>query len=85
MLMEFQRIMERELALHASIKVKVCYIRKDKPKFLLQEKWLCEDTRTEFSRTSDDETKNDLIRQKENQFLSNFMKLNSEKARWNFI
>ena len=40
MLLEFQRIIERALALYAP--VKACYIRKDKPKFLLQEKWLCE-------------------------------------------
>ena len=43
MLLEVQRIIERALALHAPIKV--CYIRKDKPKFLLQEKWLCEKTK----------------------------------------
>ena len=62
MLLEFQRIIERALALYAPIKA--CYIRKDKPKFLLQEKWLCEKQKKQFSRTSDDETKNDLIRQK---------------------
>ena len=39
----------------------------------------------QFSRISDDETKNDLIRQKEKQLLSSFMELNSEKNRWNFI
>ena len=80
MLLEFQRIIERALALHAPIKA--CYIRKDKPKFLLQEKWLCEETKRLFSRISEDETKNDLIRQKEKQVLSSFMELNSEKARW---
>ena len=31
------------------------------------------------------ELKNNLFRQKEKQFLSSFMELNSEKARWNFI
>ena len=35
----------------------------------------------QFSRISDDETKNDLILQKEKQLLSSFMELNSEKAR----
>ena len=79
MLLEFQRIIERALALHAPIKA--CYIRTDKPKFLLQEKWLCEETKRQFSRISGDETKNDLIRQKEKQLLSSFMELNSEKAR----
>ena len=83
MLLEFQRIIERALALHAPIKA--CYIRTDKPKFLLQEKWLCEETIRQFSRISDDEIKNDLIRQKEKQLLSCFMELNSEKARWKFI
>ena len=83
MLLEFQRIIERELALHAPIKA--CYIRTDKPKFLLQEKWLCEETKRQFSRISDDETKIDLIRQKEKQLLSSSMELNSEKARWKFI
>ena len=39
----------------------------------------------QFPRITDDETKNDLIRQKEKQLLSSFMELNSEKARWNFI
>ena len=39
----------------------------------------------QFSSNSDDETKNDLIRQKEKQLLSSFIELNSEKARWNFI
>ena len=82
MLLEFQRIIERALALHASIKA--CYIRTDKPKFLLQEKWLCEETKRQFSRISDDETKNDLIRQKEKPLFSSFMELNSEKARWKF-
>ena len=83
MLLEFQRTIERALALHAPIKA--CYIRTDKPKFLLQEKWLCEETKRQFSRISDDETKNDVIRQKEKQLLSSFMELNSEKARWKFI
>ena len=83
MLLEFQRIIERALALHAPIKA--CYIRTDKPKFLLQEKWLCEETKRQFSRISEDETKNDLIRQKEKQLLSSFMELNSEKARWKLI
>ena len=83
MLLEFQRIIERALALHAPIKA--CYIRTYKPKFLLQEKWLCVETNRQFSRTSDDESKNDLIRQKEKQLLSSFMELNSEKARWKFI
>ena len=46
MLLEFQRIIERELALHAPINV--CYIQKDKTKFLLQEKWLCEKTKNSF-------------------------------------
>ena len=83
MLLEFQRIIERALALHAPIKG--CYIRKDKPKFLPQKKWLCEKTKRQFSRITDDETKNDLIRQKEKQLFSNFMELNSKKARWKFI
>ena len=52
---------------------------------MLQEKWLCEETKRQFSRISDDETKNDLIRQKEKQLLSGFMELNSEKTRWKFI
>ena len=82
-MLEFQRIIERALALHAPIKT--CYIRTDKPKLLLQEKWLCEETKRQFSRISDDETKNDLIRQKELQLLSSFKELNSEKARWKFI
>ena len=82
MLLEIQRIIERALALHAPIKA--CYIRTEKPKFLLQEKWLCEETKRQFSRISDDETKNDLIHQKK-QHLSIFMELNSEKARWKFI
>ena len=80
MLLEFQRIIERALALHAPIKA--CYIRTGKPKFLLQEKWLCEETKRQFSRISEDETKNDLSRQKERQLLSSVMDLNSEKARW---
>ena len=79
MLLEFQRIIERALALHAPIKS--CYIRNDKPKFLLQERWLCEETKKQFSRISDDETKNDLIRQIEKTIRSSFMELNSEKAR----
>ena len=83
MLLEFQRIIERALALHAPIKA--CYIRTDKPKFLLQEKMLCEEIKSQFSRISDNNTKNDLIRQKEKQLLSSFVELNSEKARWNFI
>ena len=83
MLLEFQRIIERALALHAPIKA--CSIRTDKPKFLLHEKWLCEQTKRQFSRISEDETKNDLIRQKEKQLLSSFMELNSEKARLKFI
>ena len=83
MLLEFQRIMGKALALHAPIKV--CYIRKDKPNFLLHENWLCEKTKKKFSRISDDETKNDLVRQKEKQLRSIFMDLNSEKARWKFI
>ena len=83
MLLEFQRIIERALALHAPIKA--CYIKTDKPKFLLQEKWLCEQTKRQFSRISDDETKNDLLRQKEKQLLSSFMELKSVKARWKFI
>ena len=82
-LLEFQRIIERALALHAPIKA--CYIRTDKPKFLIQEKWLCEETIGQFSRISYDETKNDLIPQKENQLFSSFMELNSEKARCKFI
>ena len=45
---------------------------------------LCEEKKRQFSRISDDETKNDLIRQKK-QLLSSFMELNSEKARWKFI
>ena len=36
MLLEFQIIIERALALQAPIKI--CYIRNDKPKFLLREK-----------------------------------------------
>ena len=82
MLLEFQRIIERALALHAPNKA--CYIRTDKPKFLLQEKWLYEETKRQFSRISDVETKNDLIRQKEKQLLSRFMELNNEKTRWKF-
>ena len=81
-LLEFQRIIERALALHAPIKA--CYIRKQ-PKFLLQEKWPCEKTERQFSRISDDETKTYLNRQKEKQLLSSFMELNNEKARWKFI
>ena len=83
MLLEFQRIIERAFALHAPIKA--CYIRTDKPKFLLQEKWLCEETKRQFLRISEDETKNNLIRQKEKQLLSSFMDSNSEKAKWKFI
>ena len=83
MLLEFQRIIERALARYAPSKA--CYIRKDIPRFLLQEKWLCEKTKKQFSRISDDETKNDLIRQKEKQLLSSFMELNSQKAGWKFI
>ena len=83
MLLEFQRIIERAVALHAPIKA--CIIRTDKPNFLLQEKWLCEETKRQFSRISEDETKNDLIRQNAKQLLSSFMELNSEKARWKFI
>ena len=64
MLLESQRIIQRALALHAP--VKACCVRKYKPKFLLQEKWLCEKTKRQFSRISDGETKNDLICQKEN-------------------
>ena len=82
MLLEFQRIIETALALHAPIKA--CYIRTEKPKFLLQEKWLCEETKRQFSRNSHDETKNDLTRQKEKKLLSSFIELNSEKARWKF-
>ena len=47
--------------------------------------WLCEEIKRQFSRISEDETKNDLIRQKEKQLLSGFMELNSKKARWKFI
>ena len=84
MLLEFQRIIERALALHAPIKA--CYIRTDKSKFLLQEKWLCEEAKRQFSRSSDDETKNNLIRQKEKQLLSSFFQeLHGEKAKWKFI
>ena len=83
MLSEFQRIIERPLALYAPIKI--CYIRKDKPKFSLQEIWLCEITKKQFSGISDNKIKNNSIRQKEKQLLSSFMELNSEKARWNFI
>ena len=77
MLLEFQRIIERYAP------IKACYIRKDKPKFLLQENLLCEEKK-QFSRISDDETKKDLIRQKEKQLFSSFMELYSERARWNF-
>ena len=49
---------------------------------MLREKWLCE--KTKRLRISDDETKNDLIRQKEKLF-SSFIELHSEKARWKFI
>ena len=66
MLLEFQRIIERALALLAPIQA--CYIRKDKPKVLLQKKWLCDRIKRQFSRISDDQTKNDLIRQKEINF-----------------
>ena len=48
---------------------------------MLREKWLCE--KTKRLRISDDETKNDLIRQKK--LFSSFMELHSEKARWKFI
>ena len=44
-----------------------------------------ENKKKQFSRISDDETKNDLFRQKEKQLLSRFVVLNREKARWNFI
>ena len=40
MLLKFQTIIGKTLALPAPIKV--CYIKKDKTKFLLQEKGLCE-------------------------------------------
>ena len=83
MSLEFQRFNERALALHAP--TKACYIRKDKPKFLLQEKRLCEKSKRQFSRISDDETKNDLIRQKEKQLLSKFMELKIEKLDGNSI
>ena len=43
MLVEFQRIIERALALHAPIMA--CYIRTEKLKFLLHEKWLREETK----------------------------------------
>ena len=46
MLLEIQRIIERALAPHAPIKT--FYIRTEKPKFLLQEKWLCEKTKDSF-------------------------------------
>ena len=55
MLIEPQRTIERALALHA--RIQICFIEKDKPKFLLQGKWLCEQTRKEFSRISDGEIK----------------------------
>ena len=83
MLLEFPRIIETASALHTPIEA--CYNRIDKQKILLQEKWQCEETKRQFSRISDDETKNDLIRQKEKQLLSCFRDLNSEKARWKFI
>ena len=44
-----------------------------------------ENKKKQFSRISDDETKNDLSRPKEKQLLSSFMELNYEKDRWNFI
>ena len=78
MLLEIQRIIESALALHAPIKVG--YIQKDKPKFLIQEKRLFEKTKKQFSRISDDETKNDLVRQKKH-LLSFFLELNSENTR----
>ena len=43
------------------------------------------ENKKKFSWINDDETKNDLIRQKEKQLLSSFIELNSEKARWNFF
>ena len=46
MLLNFQRTIETALALDAPIKI--CYIRKDKPKLLLQEKSLCEKTKNSF-------------------------------------
>ena len=82
-LIEFQRIIERALALHAQIKA--CYVKKEKPKFLPGEKWLCEKTKRQFSGISDDETKNDLFRQNRKQFLSSCLELKSEKARRKFI
>ena len=48
MLLEFQKIIESALALHAPIKV--CYIRKDKPKFLLQEKSFKRKQKTVFKK-----------------------------------
>ena len=46
MLLDFQRTIETALALDAPIKT--CYIRKDKPKLLLQEKWLGVKTKNSF-------------------------------------
>ena len=77
MLLEFQKIIERAIALYAPIKA--CSVRKDKLKFLLQEKWLCEE---DFSRVIDEEAKNELIRHKEKQILSSFMELTVKQ---NFI
>ena len=80
-LLEIQRIFERALALHAPIKA--CYIRKNKPTFLLKEKSLCEKKKKQ--RICNCETRNDLTCQKEKQLFSSFMELNGEKAKWNFI
>ena len=57
MFLEFERINERPLGQCAPIKA--CYIRKDETTFLLQEKWLCEKTKKQFSKINDDETKNE--------------------------
>ena len=76
MLLEFQRIIERALALHAAIKA--CYFRKDKPEFCFNKNGY---VRKKDIRISNDENTNDLICQKEKQILSSFMELNSKKTR----
>ena len=47
MLLELQRIFERALALHVK-EHKVCFIRKEKQKYLLQDNWLCKKTTNSF-------------------------------------
>ena len=80
MLLELQRVIERALALHAAIKV--CCITKRQAKNFSSRKMGCvRKHKKHFLRNRDDETKNNLILQKEKQLLSNFMELYSKKAR----